>query len=223
MNVRIKETEKYKWIYQDDYDKWFKNRNSVNRANVYHFVMEKQVDWILNLSYPYQNVYDINKFFLLGNYLYNNNRRKINTRVYIISGIVFGNDDYYNICDIDKFNLLAINVIDKETNAPKILVNKQYVNTGLIKELKTSINKTGMSSRKDIILLEDFSEYIEYFDYFDDKVPFDKIQDEYCDETAEEVLSLLKQSITTQDEPMSFESLLAEEDVEEDDDDDYPF
>ena len=38
-----------------------KNRNSVDRANVYHFVMEKQVDWILNLSYPYQNVYDINK------------------------------------------------------------------------------------------------------------------------------------------------------------------
>ena len=96
------------------------------------------------------------KFFLLGNYSYNNNRRKINTRVYIISGIVFGNDGYYNICDIDKFNLLAINVIDKETNTPKILVNKQYVNTGLIKELKTSINKTGMSSRKDIILLEDF-------------------------------------------------------------------
>lgn len=198
MIVKIKETENYKWIYQDEYDQWFDNRASVLNANIHHFINEKKSDRTIRYMTNFTiNGYSMECFFLHENYTYNNYRRKKYNYTFITSGLLFVNDDYRGTSDnLHLHKLIAIQVLDKKTGSIKILVNQEDVNHSLIKELKTQMNMREFNSRKDIIKLETLSEFIDIRPDIDDSMPFDKVQEDYCIEKAEEALALLKQSIS---------------------------
>lgn len=198
MIVKIKETENYKWKYQDEYNQWFDNRASVLNANIHHFINEKKSDGTIRYMTNFTiNFYSMECFFLHENYTYINYRRKIYNYTFITSGLLFVND-YYRVTsdNLHLYELIAIEVIDKKTNTVKILVKEEAINHSLIKELKTQMNMRGFNSRKDIIKLETLSEFIEVHPDIDDNMPFDKVQEDYCIEKAEEALVLLKQSIS---------------------------
>lgn len=197
MIVKIKETENYKWIYQDEYDQWFDNRASVLNANIYDFIIEKKADQVIHRTYKTLTHYSMECFFLHGNYRYDNYRRKKYKYTFITSGLLFASNYYREISDcLYPHKLIAIQVLDKKTDGIKILVNQEAIEHSLIKELKTQMNMRGFNSRKDIIKLETLSEFIEIHSDIDDSMPFDKVQEDYCIEKAEEALVLLKQSIS---------------------------
>jgi len=225
MNVKIKETENYKWKYQDEYNQWFDNRLSVTDANIHHFINEKKSDRIRYMTNRTISGYSMECFFLHENYTYDSYRRKKYNYTFITSGLLFVNDYYRGTSDnLHLHELIAIEVIDKKTNTVKILVKEEAINHHLIKELKTQMNMRGFNSRKDIIKLETLSEFVEILPHIDDRMPFDKIQDDYCIEKAEEALLLLKQSIDQVEEEISYESLESEEtSSDENNEFDYPF
>ncbi len=231
MNVRIKETENYKWIYQDEYDEWFDNRASITNANIHDFIIEKKTDRRVHITDKTSFGYSMECFFLHGNYNYNSYQRRKYNYTFITSGLLFVND-YYKGSSFGLYHheLIAIEVLDKKTGSIKILVKEEAINNSLIKELKTQMNMRGFNSRKDIIKLESLSEFVEVFPDIDDSLPFNKVQEEYCIEKSEEALLLLKQSMCKLEE-LPHESLEEissiensnSDDWDEDDEDDNPF
>jgi hypothetical protein len=208
MIVKIKETENYKWIYQDEYNQWFDNRASVLNANIHDFIIEKKTDEVIHRTYKTLCDYSMKCFFLHGNYRYDNYRRKKYNYTFITSGLLFASTDYKGILDyLYHHELIAIQVLDKKTGSIKILVNQEAVNHSLIEELKTQMNMRGFNSRKDIIKLETLSEFIEVHSDIDDSMPFDKVQEDYCIEKAEEALVLLKQSIPQLEDSLEQEEI----------------
>ena len=196
MNVKIKETEKYKWIYQEEYDNWFKNRDSINNASIYHFVAEILNNELCN-QYNYFNHSKHLSIFMNNNGIYNSNRRNTNKNVFVTSGVVFSNNHYRVVAqNLHNYDLIVLQVIDKETNNIKFLVKESEIKSGIIKELKTTINSNGFNSRKDIIVLDTLSDFIETFE-IDDNISFDKVQEEYCKEHFEETLLLLKEAVNS--------------------------
>jgi len=199
MIVKIKETENYKWIYQDEYDQWFDNRASVLNANIHDFIIEKKADQVIPRTYKTLDHCSMGMecFFLHGNYRYDNYRRKEYKYTFITSGLLFASTYYKGFSDcLYLHELIAIQVLDKKTGGIKILVDQEAIEHSLIKELKTQMNMRGFNSRKDIIKLETLSEFIEIHPDIDDSMPFDKVQEDYCIEKAAEALILLKQSIS---------------------------
>lgn len=193
MNVKIKETEKYKWIYQEEYDNWFKNRDSINNANIYHFVAEILNNKVCD-TYSYFNHSKHLSIFMNNNGIYNSRRRNTNKNVFVTSGVVFSNNHYEHAINLHNYDLIVLQVIDKETNNIKFLVKESEIKSGIIKELKTTINSNRFNSRKDVIVLDTLSDFIETFE-IDDNISFDKVQEEYCKEHFEETLLLLKEAV----------------------------
>lgn len=208
MIVKIKETENYKWIYQDEYNQWFDNRASVLNANIHDFIIEKKADEVIFTTDKTSYEYSMKCFFLHGNYRYDNYRRKKYDYTFITSGLLFASNYYKGILVyLYHHELIAIQVLDKKTGSVKILVKEEAVNHSLIKELKTQMNMRGFNSRKDIIKLETLSEFIEVCPDIDDSMPFDKVQEDYCIEKAEEALVLLKQSIPQLEDSLEQEEI----------------
>lgn len=232
MIVKIKETENYKWIYQDEYNQWFDNRASVLNANIHDFIIEKKTDKVVHRTEKTLSGHSMECFFLHGNYRYDSYQRRKYNYTFITSGLLFASDYYRGVYDyLYHHNLIAIQVLDKKTGSIKILVNEEAVNSSLIKELKTQMNMRGFNSRKDIIKLETLSEFMEISPNINDNMPFDKVQEDYCIEKAEEALLLLKQSIPQPEESLEQEEISPvdddedefEWDDEDEDEDDGPF
>ena len=208
MIVKIKETENYKWIYQDEYNQWFDNRASVLDANIHDFIIEKKIDKVINRAVKILSGYSMECFFLHGNYRYDSYRRRKYNYTFVTSGLLFANSYYKGYSDnLYNDELIAIQVLDKKTGSIKILVKEEVINHSLIKELKTQMNKRGFNSRKDIIKLETLSEFIKVQPDIDDSMPFDKVQEYYCIKKAEEALVLLKQSISQLEDSLEQEEI----------------
>ncbi len=216
MIVKIKETENYKWIYQDEYNQWFDNRASVLNANIHDFIIEKMIDKVMHRTEKTLYGDSMKCFFLHGNYIYDNHRRRKYSRTFITSGLLFASNYYRRTSDyLCNHELIAIQVLDKKTGSIKILVKEEAINHSLIKELKTQMNKRGFNSRKDIIKLETLYEFIEVQPDIDDSMPFDKVQEDYCIEKAEEALVLLKQSISQLEDSLEQEEISPVDDNED--------
>ena len=232
MNVKIKATEKYKWIYQDSYDIWYNNQNTIGCDNFIYFIIENcngdfPYPFITNDEHRDKNFNDYKsmyQFFQHNLALDRNSRRTEINSLFTTSGLLFGTIDRRYICrgydnlinyfNFDNFHLFAIQVLDIETNTVKFIVDNSVANSSIIKQLKTAINSNGFSSRKDMIYISDIHQmFVEYVEINYD-LPFDKMQEEYCEEVKEFVLEELKKSINT-DNINSEEPIILETQVEQ--------
>ena len=197
--MKIKKTEKYKWVLQDKYEDWFNNRKSILNFDIINFVYETlfNLDTHINETTNFTNV--INFFQTLNSIYYNNNRRQPKN-VFMSAGLMFYTNNwlsYHNYFDLNSYKLGVIMVYDNESNI-KFLVDKNIEKYNIFRQLKTAINNKGFSSRKDIILVDNLNEmFIEEYDITNEDliIPFEKMQEKYLNSQKKTILKELKESI----------------------------
>ena len=197
--MKIKKTEKYKWVLQDKYEDWFNNRESILNFSVINFLYETSfnLDTHINETTNFTNV--INFFQTLNSIYYNNNRRQPKS-VFMSAGLMFHTNSwlsYHNCFDLNFYKLDVIMVYDNESNI-KFLVDKSIEKYNIFRQLKTVINNKGFSSRKDVILVDNLNEmFIEEYNITNENliIPFEKMQEKYLNSQKKTILKELKESI----------------------------
>ena len=197
--MKIKKTKEYKWVLQDKYEDWFNNRNSILNFDIINFVYETLFSLNIDIDKTTNFTNVINFFQTLNSIYYNDNRRQPKS-VFMSAGLMFYTNNwlsYYNCFDLNSYKLGVIMVYDNESNI-KFLVDKNIEKKNIFRQLKTTINNKGFSSRKDIILVDNLNKmFIEEYDITNENliIPFEKMQEKYLNSQKKTILKELKESI----------------------------